>query len=143
MKKIAFLLMTFFLLVITSCSKKDERQKWEYMTYQVFNTPLGDFTQRAWAYDEVADSLNALGQEGWEVVESYTRVETVHPNFGNEKYVTGLQPNTRTSNITIILKRPYRENDKTEEKQVEEIEEMPDTINIIEGDSVFTAVKAK
>lgn len=51
------------------------------------------------------DSLNALGKDGWELVSTYETTETVHPNFGNSEYVTGLQPNVRTAEINLVFKR--------------------------------------
>lgn len=53
--------------------------------------------------------MDTLGAHGWELVDVYTRIETVHPNFGNEKYVTGLQANTRTAAVCYVFKRPLRE----------------------------------
>lgn len=47
--------------------------------------------------------------KGWELVDIYTMIETVHPNFGNKKYVTGLQPNTRTQAICYVFKRAIKE----------------------------------
>ena len=40
-----------------------------------------------------------------ELVDVYTIEETVHPNFGNEEYVTGLRENTRTASINYVFKR--------------------------------------
>ncbi len=53
--------------------------------------------------------LQRLGREGWELVAAFSEVETVHPNFGKEDYVTGLQPNVRASRMICILKRPIGE----------------------------------
>lgn len=41
----------------------------------------------------------------WELVGTVTEIETVHPNFGKEDYVTGIQPNTRTSGTILIFRR--------------------------------------
>ena len=67
----------------------------------------GEFTrtQEKIINTKVKDSLNALGKDGWELVSAYETTETVHPNFGNSEYVTGLQPNVRTSEINLIFKR--------------------------------------
>ncbi len=57
---------------------------------------------------EIPESLlNSLGKEGWELVGTIPEVETVHPNFGNSDYVTGLQPNVRSSRVTLIFKRRW------------------------------------
>lgn len=46
---------------------------------------------------------NSLGDEGWELVDVFEETETVHPNFGNSEYVTGIQPNVRTSEISFVF----------------------------------------
>jgi len=33
------------------------------------------------------------------------KTETVHPNFGNEQYVSGIEPNVRTAEIDFVFKR--------------------------------------
>jgi hypothetical protein len=45
-----------------------------------------------------------LGNEGWKLVDVFEIIEIVHPNFGNDDYVTGLQPNVRTSTVNFVLK---------------------------------------
>lgn len=52
--------------------------------------------------------LNEMGSQGWELVDVYTMTETIHPNFGNSSYVTGLQPNVRTSEVAFVFKRPKK-----------------------------------
>jgi hypothetical protein len=44
------------------------------------------------------DSLN-------ELVNVYATTETTHPNFGNSEYVTGIQPNVRSSELNFVFKR--------------------------------------
>lgn len=51
-------------------------------------------------------ALDGMGQEGWEMVGSYLEMETAWPNFGDAKYVTGLQPNVRPQRLVLIFKRP-------------------------------------
>lgn len=34
-----------------------------------------------------------------------TETETVHPNFGNDDYVAGIQPNVRTRSVILLLRR--------------------------------------
>lgn len=41
----------------------------------------------------------------WELVDVIEEVETVFPNFGNEKYVTGIQSNVRTWRVQLILRK--------------------------------------
>lgn len=48
--------------------------------------------------------LTKLGSQGWEVVGSYLEHETAYPNFGDSKYVTGLQPNVRPQRLVLILR---------------------------------------
>lgn len=114
-------------LGLTSCAKKEEdvTQKWEYKIIQSDGTSFSDFYSKIILLPE--EELNSLGEEGWELVDVYTRIETVHPNFGNEKYVVGIQPNTRTSSVYYVLKRPKTESGTvtaepaaTEEVAVEE-----------------------
>lgn len=85
-------------LMLSACG-----DKWEYKRVEVSGIAVSELSSDVIL--DPTDELNKLGEEGWELVTSYTEVETVHPNFGNDKYVTGLQPNTRTSSVCFILKR--------------------------------------
>jgi len=53
-----------------------------------------------------------MGEDGWELVNSYTETNTVHPNFGSSEYVTGIRENTRTSVLNFVFKRPQQKKDK-------------------------------
>ena len=54
---------------------------------------------------EVDDKeLSRLGSQGWGVVNSFFEMETAYPNFGNDKYVTGLQTNIRPQRLVILLR---------------------------------------
>lgn len=81
---------------------------WEYRTIEVWGENYGNFYARAQPIPK--SDLDTLGANGWELISVYTLTETVHPNFGNEKYITGLQPNTRTSAVCYVFKRPKTEN---------------------------------
>lgn len=114
MKNLIYIfLVTVVALGISSCNKKEEPQKWEYKTIEVWGDNYGKFSARTQPIPKA--DLDALGAHGWELVSVYTLTETVHPNFGNEQYVTGLQPNTRTSAVCYVFKRPITE---TSEKNV-------------------------
>ena len=56
-------------------------------------------------FDVTGESLNLFGKEGWELVGVFEKTETVHPNFGNDQYVSGIQPNVRTADLNFIFKR--------------------------------------
>lgn len=99
MKKL--FLITLLGVVSFSCSSK-----WEYKTVSVKGEEQetrGKF--RTNKFDVSDESLNLFGEDGWELVSMYETCETVHPNFGNEEYVSGIQPNVRTSEINFIFKR--------------------------------------
>ena len=131
MKKIFFLLISLFAaLGISSCTKnQNELQKWEYKIISVWGEQISEF----WAKDIPIpeEDLNKLGDEGWELIDVYTRIQTVHPNFGNDKYVTGLQPNTRTQGIFFVFKRPKievhkkTESKNTPKKLIEPVDSVP------------------
>ncbi len=98
MKKVLFIAILG--LALTSCTSN-----WEYKIVKVKGTE-----KEASKFDpnkfEVSDeSLNLFGKDGWELVDIYETTETVHPNFGNSEYVTGMQPNVRTAEINFVFKR--------------------------------------
>ena len=47
-----------------------------------------------------------MGNDGWELVSTFTEVATAFPNFGNSEYVTGIRENVRTSVVNFVFKRP-------------------------------------
>lgn len=122
MKKITFALLAMLVaLTLASCSKKKEPQQWEYKTLILNGENMvggyRDFVEQR-IYIPKDEELDTLGKAGWELVGVYTRIGTVHPNFGNEKYVTGIQPNVRTTSIFYVFKRPKQEMDeKSKEKK--------------------------
>ena len=112
-KLLSLAVAVVFVLSFASCnsgSKKDDVQEttqWEYKVLRiegfVANNSYPEMRKNYLILKE--DELNKLGKDGWELVDSYTELETVHPNFGNEKYVTGLQPNVRSSELVLVFKR--------------------------------------
>ena len=122
MKKLLSILGAIGLLCfVNSCSnEKQESQKWEYKTLEVIGYDFSEFYPRY--FPVPVEKLDTLGSQGWELVDVYTQIQTVHPNFGNDKYVAGLQPNTRTSLILYVFKRPLKDGLKKDgEKHFEEV----------------------
>lgn len=98
MKKLITLLA--IALTISSCSLKNN---WEYKIVTVEGESKSDFESNKFAIS--SDDLNLFGVEGWELVNVYTIEGTVHPNFGNSEYVTGIRENTRTESVNYVFKR--------------------------------------
>ena len=90
--------------------------KWEYRTLEVLavrpetdladSIRLSEFMRKT--VPDATSQLGALGQEGWELTAVFLEDETVHPNFGKDSLVTGLQPNTRPQKLVCLLKRRKR-----------------------------------
>lgn len=100
MKQLLFLLSLVALL--SSCGNK----KWEYKTISVASEAHGLAEDPS--IEDPTYRLSILGNEGWEVVGTYTEVRTRFPNFGNDEYVTGIRTNTATEVVTFVLKREAR-----------------------------------
>ncbi|WP_300729917.1 DUF4177 domain-containing protein [uncultured Bacteroides sp.] len=101
-----FIFISFTLLLFFSCSNET---KWEYKVVKVAGQNaevMEDFAPMV--FNDQTPMLNKMGQDGWELVNTYTEINTVHPNFGNSEYVTGLRENTRTSVLNFIFKRPLQ-----------------------------------
>lgn len=145
MKKLSvFLLMIMGLCTslccLTGCNKT---KHWEYRAYTVNGVDEGDFRSKTVFPD--LEALNKLGDEGWELVSTYEKLETAHPNYGNEKYVTGLQANTRTGAVVFLFKR-LSSGSKSDKDTLEKYDEWAlDPIAIInkKAGSEFIAKKAK
>lgn len=86
--------------IVTNTLQKNE---WEYRVMDFPAERAGDLSPRSVNVD-ITD-LQAAGKNGWEIVGQWVEHETVFPNFGKNEYVTGLQPNFRTSKLSILLKR--------------------------------------
>lgn len=88
--------------------KLEEIQKHPNYEYKVLtidggSSYISDRNRRALSEDEIQKRLSRYPQ--WELVDVITEIETVHPNFGNSNYVAGLQPNTRTWCVRLIIRR--------------------------------------
>jgi len=97
-KKICFI--GLLSLTLFSCS-----EKWEYKMVSVKGKEQEATKFGANKFDVTDESLNLFGKDGWELVSVLEKTETVHPNFGNDQYVSGLQPNVRTAEINFVFKR--------------------------------------
>ena len=110
MKKILLTLLCVVLL--SACSNGN---KWEYKVVKVAGQDaevMADYSPKV--YSDQTPMLNKMGEDGWELIDVYTEVTTVHPNFGNSEYVTGIRENTRTSVLNFVFKRPFQ---KSKSKQ--------------------------
>ncbi len=95
------LILGFALLAFVSC-----KPKWEYKVVSVKPSDATKFQPNRFFISET--TLNTYGKDGWELVDVYEQTETVHPNFGNDQYVTGLQPNIRTLELGLLFKREVK-----------------------------------
>lgn len=111
---LALLILTvlYGIISIRSSLGVTKEQKWEYKTVTVtpstksnrMGTGAGDFS----IIEQSEEQLNELGADGWELVSSYLELETAFPNFGDQKYVTGIQPNVRPQDVVLLFKRPVK-----------------------------------
>jgi hypothetical protein len=97
---LAGVFLNFLLPIATKALQKNE---WEYRVIHFPAESAEDLSSRSVNID-ITD-LQAAGKNGWEIVGQWVEHETVFPNFGRNEYVTGLQPNFRTSKLSILLKR--------------------------------------
>lgn len=122
MKKFIYLVVTLTACMgLVSCGGQGSTDlKWEYKVIRangVIDPDYENHGEFAPKYVIVTDDeLNELGADGWELVGTYNETETTYPNWGNEKYVTGIQPNVRTKSVTLIFKRPASAKNKDTKK---------------------------
>lgn len=93
-------LIALLSVALLSCS-----DKWEYKMVAVKGKEQDAAKFKSNKFDVTDESLNLFGKNGWELVGIFEKTETVHPNFGNDQYVSGLQPNVRTAEINFVFKR--------------------------------------
>ena len=82
--------------------------KYEFKTLEFYGSSANREGAGAFKFSSInvdEAQLNGLGAKGWEVVTSYLEMETAWPNFGSDKYVTGLQPNVRPQRLVVVLQR--------------------------------------
>jgi hypothetical protein len=81
---------------------------WEYRVVTLDATTHDKNGQNALATNSIKPveaDMDELGKVGWELVSSYVETETSYPNFGGEKFVTGIQPNVRPMQVVLLYKR--------------------------------------
>jgi len=93
------------LIAILGIAFTSYTSNWEYKIVKVKGTEKEASKFDPNKFEVTDESLNLFGKEGWELVDIYETTETVHPNFGSSEYVTGIQPNVRTSEINFVFKR--------------------------------------
>lgn len=116
-----YLMIIFSTSILLSC-QSNKSVKWEYKVCY-FDAELikSELKQYAGGSDIFKtsvsstsitlneDILNELGNEGWEIINSYLEQETVYPNLLSEgNSVSGLQPNIRPQRLVIIFKRTVK-----------------------------------
>lgn len=103
--QIKWLCIALLIITTTACGKP----KWEYMvkhcTADQDQKRTGKDAGKWQSVTPDKDELSKFGAEGWELVSTYLEMETAWTNFGNEDYVTGLQPNVRPQRVVFLFKR--------------------------------------
>ena len=102
-KTIQYVMKRLFLLAIAAITFASCSSNWEYKIVTVENSNSYEFSSPSFSVS--SEDLNLFGEEGWELVDVYTIIETEHPNFGNSEYVTGIRENTRTQSLNYVFKR--------------------------------------
>lgn len=102
--RIAITILLSAILILSLVANLNTTQKWEYKVVYISTLNPDEMGSTHITINE--EELISLGQDGWELVNAYSEMETTWPNFGNEEYVTGLQPNVRPQFTTLIFKRP-------------------------------------
>ena len=81
--------------------------KYEYKAVMIYgeavDSKMDEFLPRK--LDEFTLERTLNSDPEWELVDIITETETVHPNFGNDDYVAGIQPNVRTRSVILLLRR--------------------------------------
>jgi hypothetical protein len=100
------------LLFLGACPDDPASVKWEYRVFYVGSeghsrtgAEGGEFS----SINPIQGDLDVIGQDGWELAGTWLEPETAWANFGNDKYVTGLQPNVRSQRLGMVFKRRARE----------------------------------
>lgn len=93
---------------IIDLMKAEQNVRYEYDIVSYSSEGNGRMGEEAMKFSTITPGfadLDRRGAEGWEVVTSYLEMETAYPNFGNDKYVSGLQPNIRPQRLVVVFQR--------------------------------------
>lgn len=104
----AIIIILILTTLIISISSFIFPNRWEYQTVEFPSTGIsrtGSFALSASTIQIDSSRLKDMGEQGWELVDSFVEVETAFPNFGKEEYVTGLRENIRPQKAVLIFKR--------------------------------------
>ncbi|HOI92042.1 MAG TPA: hypothetical protein PLK28_16190 [Candidatus Rifleibacterium sp.] len=109
-KAIPMLLANLILLLVISfwLAQKHNLPQFEYRVIYFGDGGEGRLGADAIKYRKITPAtyeLDALGSSGWELVSTYLETETSYPNFGDNNYVTGIQPNIRPQRLVCIFRR--------------------------------------
>lgn len=121
MKSILLPIAIIGAVMLTGCKNETENNfmdKWEYKTVHIEACPMlqGEENKNInlksplrFYSDELNDSLNTAGQEGWELVNAIPEIETAYPQLDSDEYnVSGIRSNVRTSGVSLVFKRKIR-----------------------------------
>ena len=101
----SFRKMRYLMLLVSVWPKT-----WEYKAVKIsgdimkYDYDVRKFFPLELDEDTVSSKMNLFYRQ-WDLVGTVTEIETVHPNFGKEDYVTGIQPNTRSKATILIFRR--------------------------------------
>jgi len=103
---------------LVSCGTKEK--SWEYKVVKVAGKEAEKMANYgSLVYGDQTIMLNKMGQEGWELISTYTEIGTAFPNFGNSDYVTGIRDNVRTNVINFVFKRPKNGKEEVKPSKLE------------------------
>lgn len=110
---ISFIAIALLGIFISINRSSTDQIIWEYKVLKIYTDGYERNGSEAFKYSTVRiseESLNDLGNDGWELVSTSLEMETAFPNFGNDNYVSGIQPNVRPQGLICIFKRPKLNN---------------------------------